>query len=55
MKLKIAAVLTVLALAGLAACGPTTAATPGVAPASHAPCADADGSMGDPDGDCKGS
>lgn len=51
MKLKIAAVLTVLALAGLAACGPTT--TLGVAPTSHAPCAhDADGAQGDPDGDC---
>jgi hypothetical protein len=41
----------------LAACGPTTtpAGTPSMtsAPASPAPCVDADGDRGDPDGDCR--
>lgn len=54
MKLKVAAALAVLALAGLAACGPVTSNAPGMVPASHAPCAhaDADAAQGDPDGDC---
>ncbi len=53
MKIKLAAVLAVAALALLAACGPTgSAPAPGMAPASHSACPDADGAQGDPDGDC---
>jgi hypothetical protein len=51
VKIKLAAVLAVLAVVGLAACGPTGSAAP--SSGAHMSCAhDADAAQGDPDGDC---
>lgn len=57
MRKALAFVAAIAAAFLLAACGPTTtpAGTPSMtsAPASPAPCVDADGDRGDPDGDCR--